>query len=111
MFILWAVFNVWFFIGCTKTAWKWPDEKLGIKIFKFLQIIFLVFTIPAMIGTGFDLEVLFIIFIAFDTFIIFMMIYFLLISWCARCHISWKTYLEIGTIFVLFAFQVWMSTD
>jgi len=110
---LWLVFLAWLWVGLVRTAWKWGHERLGTRIFKYLQIGFLVMTALTMLARG-DMrehfKILTITLLAFDIAIAGMIFNFLVLAWFARCKIPLHAYWEIGSIVVMIVIQVWAFT-
>jgi hypothetical protein len=108
---LWLVFLVWLWVVLVRTARKWDHVRLGIKIFKYLQIGILVMTVLTMFPRSNlweHLKLLAGLLLAFDIVIAVMIFNFLFIAWFARCKIPLHAYLEIGSIILMIVVQVWL---
>jgi hypothetical protein len=108
---LWLVFLAWLWFGLVRIAWKWHHKRLGIQIFKYLQIGFFVGTVLTMLLRS-DLwehfKLLSGLLLAFDIVIAVMIFNFLVLAWFARCKIPLRAYWEIGSIIVMIVIQVWV---
>ena len=109
--LLWLGFLAWLWISLVRTAWKWNKERLGIKIFKYLQIGFFVMTVLTMLvrrELRGQVKVLVGLLVVFDIVIVIMIFNFLLLTWLARCKISLRAYWEISSIVVMIVIQFWL---
>lgn len=108
---LWLLFLIWLCVGLVRIAWKWDHERLGIQIFKYLQIGFFVGTVLTMLVRSDLLEhfkLMVGLLLVFDIVIVFMIFNFLVLAWFARCKIPLRAYLEIGSIILMIVVQVWL---
>lgn len=108
---VWLLFVIWLWIGLVRTAWKSPSARLGIPIFRFLQIavfIMLIITAAVDIHSLEDVKTLLFCILAFDIMIAWMTVNFLLLAWCARCKIPLRAYVEIASIFIMVLVQLWL---
>jgi hypothetical protein len=108
---IWLVFLVWLWICLVRIARKWDHERLGIPIFRYLQIGFFVMTLFTMLVISDlreDLKILVFMLLVFDIAIGIMIFNFLVLAWFARCKIPLHAYLEIGSIILMIIFQVWV---
>ena len=110
---LWLFLFVWLWVGLVRTLWKWGSERLGIAVFRYLQIVFFVmFVLTMLLGRdGWDEWKLLLQFLlVFDAVIVCLIFNFLFLAWFARCKIPLRAYCEIGSIIAMVIFQVWILT-
>ncbi len=108
---LWLLFLIWLWVGLVRIAWKWDHERLGVQIFKYLQIGFLVMTVLTMFPRSNlweHFKLLAGLLLAFDIVITVMIFNFLVLAWFARCKILLHAYLEMGSIILMIVVQVWL---
>ena len=109
--ILWFIFLVWFWVGLVKTAWRSSSKRLGIPIFRYLQIavlIMLAITVLPTIRSIEEFKIIGYLILAFDIAIAWLVVNFLFLAWFARCKIPFYAYCEIGTILAMVVFQIWL---
>ena len=110
-FSLWAIFLIWLWIGLVKTAWRSGQERLGLPIFRFLQIgiiVMFAITILPTCRQFEDLKFLFYMIFAFDIAIAWLVVNFLFLAWFARCKIPLHAYFEIGSTIAMVILQIYL---
>jgi hypothetical protein len=108
---LWFIFLIWLWIGLVKTAWRSGRERLGMPIFRYLQIgvlVMIVISVLPWYRSTDDFKILHIIVLAFDIMIAWMIVNFLFLAWFARCKIPLHVYCEIGSIIGMVVLQIWL---
>ena len=108
---IWLVFLAWLWICLVRIAWKCDNERLGIQIFRYLQIGFFVMTLFTMLVISDlreDFKILVFMLLAFDIAVGIIIFNFLVLAWFARCKIPLHAYLEIGSIILMIIVQVWI---
>lgn len=106
--MLWFVFIVWLWIGLIRIAHNQGPEKLGFKIFPFIQAVFIVMMMTLPFGGLELLAKLMPVLLAIDIAIGVLMFNFLLLAWCARCKIPRGTYIQTASIILMIAVQIWL---
>lgn len=111
--LFWFVFLVWLWIGLVRIAWKSGSERLGVPIFRYLQIGMLVMAVLTMLPSIHnidDVKIMVYLVLGFDVVVAWMIINFLFLAWCARCKIPFRVYCEIVSTIVIVIVQAWLST-
>jgi len=107
----WFIFHFWMWIGLVKTVWKSGSARLGVWIFRFLQVgvfvMLILVAVPSILSVE-EFKILLLVILVFDVVIAWLLINFLFLAWFARCKISFRSYCEIGSIIVMIIIQVWL---
>ena len=102
-------FYIWLWISLVKRARKLEGDRLGVSIFRILQIVFLIVTViislPSIRSID-EFNILLIFALVFDVAIVWLAVHFLFLAWLARCKIPFHSYWEIGSIFAMIILQV-----
>jgi len=103
---LWLGFLGWLWVSFVRIARGWGPERLGLFIFKYVQMGLLATTVAVALPVSWDDIRDFSFFILlFDSILAGMVTIFVPLAWCARCRIPWRGYREIFIIATLFVVQ------
>ncbi len=110
--VLWPIFLVWLWVALVRIAWRSGPARMETSTFKYMQIAFAVttlWTVFTRADLSSDYKIITFLLLTFDAVVMSMALVFLLLAWCSRSKVPWRTYREIVTMSLIFAFQIYLT--